>query len=282
MNLPPSVERALQCQPQAQTVRIDGTDVRFLTWNSQDSAKPALLFAHGYRGHAHWWCPIAPFFTDRFRVYAPHFSGMGDSGWRTHYTHETFTRDLLEVMTHAGLTTARLVGHSFGGSAVLRAAVAAPKRVEHAIVIDTLIRFPDTDQEPAALRFGRSGPAPDYASIRARYRLLPEQPVVHPELLEFVAHHSIRAVAGGWSWKFDPRLPFAPGAMLSGAVLPTVGVPTDYIYGDLSAIVDAARAQRIAANLQRTRAPVAIPDAHHHIMLDQPLALVTALHALLA
>ena len=281
MDLPASVARALTCQPREMLARIDGVEVQYLAWNPLDTAKPGLLFAHGYRGHARWWSAIAPFFTDRFRVIAPNFSGMGDSGWREHYTHETFTRDLLEVMAHAGIPSARLVGHSVGGLIVLRAAAAAPERVLHAIAIDSWIRFPDTDREPEKARLGRGGPYADFATIRARYRLIPAQPVVHGELLDFVALHSIRRFEAGWNWKFDPKLPFAPG-LTDSALLPAICVPTDYVYGELSAIVDAARARRITASLPRSRTPVAIPDAHHHVMLDQPLALISALHALLA
>lgn len=282
MNLPPSVARALACQPHEQRAHIAGVDVHYLAWNPQDTAKPGLLFAHGYRGHARWWSAVAPFFTDRFRVYAPSFSGMGDSDWRKQYTHETFTHDLLGVMSHAGLPSARLVGHSFGGIAVLRVAAIAPERVAHAIAIDSWVRFPDTDREPTMVRSGRGGPYEDFAAIRARYRLIPAQPVVHSELLDFVALHSIRRTKDDWSWKFDRGLPFAPGLMEIGETLPAIQVPTDYVYGELSAIVDAARARRITASLPCSRLPVAIPDAHHHVMLDQPLALISALRALLA
>jgi len=282
MDLPPSVARALAGRPQEQRAPVDGVDVHYLAWNPHDTAKPGLVFTHGYRGHARWWCAIAPFFTDRFRVYAPSFSGMGDSGWREHYTHETFVRDLLGVMQHAGLPSAHLIGHSFGGTTVLRAAEAAPERVAHAIAVDSWIRFPDTDRVPDIGRIGGGSVYADFAAIRSRYRLIPAQPVVHAELLEFVALHSIRRLEAGWSWKFDPKLPFAPGFMDTGALLPNILVPADYVYGELSAIVDAARARRITHSLQRSRAPVAVPDAHHHIMLDQPLALIAALRALLA
>lgn len=282
MDLPPSVARALAVQPQERRAQVDGVAVNYLAWNPDDTAKPALLFAHGYRGHARWWCAIAPFFTTRFRVFAPCFSGMGESGWRALYSHETFVSDLLGVMQHAGLGNARLIGHSFGGATVLRAAAAAPERIAHAIVIDSWIRFPDTDRAPAATSLGRGRLYEDFAAIRARYRLVPQQPVVHAQLLDFVAQHSVREQQDGWRWKFDPDLPFAPGIMDSGALLPRIRVPTDYVYGELSAIADAARAKRIVSALPRGREAVAIPDAHHHIMLDQPLALVCALQALLA
>ena len=41
-------------------------------------------------------------------------------------------------------------------------------------------------------------------------------------------------------------------------------------------------AERIVACLRHGRGPIVIPQAHHYLMLDQPLALVAALRALLA
>lgn len=91
----------------------------------------------------------------------------------------------------------------------------------------------------------------------------------------------MRQATDGWRWKFDPALPFAPGLMDGATVLSGIKVPIDCIYGELSTVVDARRATRIAAALPQGRNPVGIPDAYHHVMLDQPLALVAALRALL-
>jgi len=284
VSLSPSLEAALTAGTESRTSASGADGVHYLAWNPHETAKPALLFAHGHRGHARWWSPIAPFFTDRFRVFALDFSGMGDSPWRSEYLPETFIGNLLDVMDAERLESATLAGHSFGGSIVLRAAAAAPRRVSHAIVIDSWLRFPEVevDADPPPLRVGRGGLYPDYASIRARYRLLPEQPVACAELLEFVARHSVIQEASGWRWKFDPALPQHLGPIASGAILPTIRTRTDYVYGSLSALVDAARAAKIVESLPNGRAPVAIPDAHHHVMLDQPRALVTALRGLLA
>lgn len=126
MALPASVALALTAPAEVLTAEAGGTRLAYLAWNRHDVAKPALLLAHGYRGHGYWWSPVAPFLTDRFRVYALSFSGMGDSGWRAHYDYSVFAQDLLGVLDHAGAASAYLVGHSFGGSMVLRAAAAAP------------------------------------------------------------------------------------------------------------------------------------------------------------
>ena len=282
MRLPPSVEAALVTAAGSRTAGSGSDAVHYLAWNPHDVAKPGLLFAHGYRGHARWWSPIAPFFADRFRVYALDFSGMGDSAWRTQYLTETFIENILAVMDGERLASATLVGHSFGGSIVLQTAAIAAQRVSHAIAIDSFLRFPEVDAGSPPLRVGRGGVYPGCASIRARYRLLPEQPVVYGELLEYVALHSVREEPSGWHWKFDPALPQIVGPIFNADILPTIKTRADFVYGARSALVDAARAVRITASLEHARAPVAIPDAHHHVMLDQPLALVTALMGLLA
>lgn len=61
-----------------------------------------------------------------------------------------------------------------------------------------------------------------------------------------------------------------------------MSIPVDYIYGEHSLVVNAARARRIVATLPRARNAIEIPDAHHHIMFDQPVALISVLQALLA
>jgi pimeloyl-ACP methyl ester carboxylesterase len=54
------------------------------------------------------------------------------------------------------------------------------------------------------------------------------------------------------------------------------------VYGEHSALVQEQHARRIVAGLPDCRGPIAIPDGHHHLMLDQPQALIATLNALLA
>jgi hypothetical protein len=64
----------------------EGARISYRGWNADDVSKPPLLFVHGHRGHNRWWDFIAPYFRDRFRVFALDLSGMGDSGHRPSYT----------------------------------------------------------------------------------------------------------------------------------------------------------------------------------------------------
>jgi pimeloyl-ACP methyl ester carboxylesterase len=65
-------------------------------------------------------------------------------------------------------------------------------------------------------------------------------------------------------------------------LLQRIATPVSYICGERSVIVDAERARRIGGALRQGRGPVVIPQAGHHLMLDQPLALIATLRALLA
>jgi pimeloyl-ACP methyl ester carboxylesterase len=54
------------------------------------------------------------------------------------------------------------------------------------------------------------------------------------------------------------------------------------MYGDRSALVTPDTLLRSLASLPRGTPSIAIPDAAHHVLIDQPLALTSALRALLA
>lgn len=258
-----------------------GTPVHYVALNEADTGKPGLLFAHGYRGNRHWWDFIAPFFIDRFRVYALDFSGMGDSGHRASYDARVFADDLVAVIRHAGIAPATLVGHSYGGSRVFRACAEHSGLAAHAVIVDTYMHFIREDALRGRPPLGRPAPYPDYATARARYRLVPDQPAID-YLRDYLGVRALRQVPGGWTWKFDTKLPFAMLEDDAAAMLEEIAIPVDYVYGARSAVVDAPRAHRIVQHLRHARGPIAIPEAHHHVMLDQPIALIGTLRALLA
>ncbi len=264
---------------------VDGTQIHYLAWNLADTDKPALLLAHGFRAHARWWSFIAPFLLSRYRVMALDFSGMGDSGARSHYEPLTFSRDIAGVIAHADLSRATLVGHSFGGSRVARTCVEFPEIVERAVIIDSLIRLLGVEARlPPATEPRPKNVYPTYEAARARFRLVPEQDAVPDYIRDYIAEHSLQRVEGGWTWKFDAS--FVPRGMHESPEenaqnLARIRCPVTYLYGDQSAVVSPPLAHAIAVQLKQGRGPIAIPQSHHHVMLDQPLCLVTALRAVL-
>jgi pimeloyl-ACP methyl ester carboxylesterase len=86
-----------------------------------------------------------------------------------------------------------------------------------------------------------------------------------------------------WTWKFDWRLFARTYEQPFAAYLDRLGrssVPVACINGELSRIVTTEVAARLAAHLPDAL-QVSIPEARHHLMLDQPIAFVAALRAVL-
>jgi pimeloyl-ACP methyl ester carboxylesterase len=64
-------------------------------------------------------------------------------------------------------------------------------------------------------------------------------------------------------------------------ILAKIKAPVTFIYGDASAIVSRKHAHEIVRHIPNACGPIAIPQSHHHVLLDQPLSLVSALRAAL-
>jgi pimeloyl-ACP methyl ester carboxylesterase len=94
-----------------------------------------------------------------------------------------------------------------------------------------------------------------------------------------VAATSIRAVDGGWTWKFDPRVFARP--RLTPALLAPLECRVALFRAE-HGIVSPEISRRMYERLGRLTPVIEIPAAGHHVMLDQPIALVAALRTLLS
>ena len=261
-------------------VEVEGAVVRYRGWGLEDTAKPGLVLVHGFMAHARWWDHIAPHFLDRYRVIAPDLTGMGDSDRRPIYSRRQFARELLAAADHAGLDQLTIISHSFGSLSGLYTARITPERITRAIVIDTYVfraeRYAVMETRPANVY-------PSREAAEARYRLGPPGLWPDPDVLAYVRHHSVMETAEGWTWKFDP---FARDSIDSEkdlrSDLANLPIPVDFIYGDRSEVVDAEAVALMMANLPSCGQPIKIPLCHHHVMIEQPVALLAALGALLA
>ena len=107
------------------------------------------------------------------------------------------------------------------------------------------------------------------------YVIAGEEPLLVQEALE--------RVGDGWRWSADPEIRHKTklGSNLTG-LIPRAGCPLMFIRGALSTTVsDEIWAEHQALAPGGTPF-VIIPDAHHHVMIDQPIALIAVLRALLA
>jgi pimeloyl-ACP methyl ester carboxylesterase len=279
---------AIADAPHVASVDVHGCRIAYLSWG--DPAAPGVVLVHGGAAHARWWSHLGPLLAagGRHHVVALDLSGHGDSGWRERYSLDTWADEVLAVAEDAGMPEApAVIGHSMGGFVAIGAAARHGERLGGAIIVDSPVRAPDPESEEGrgGRMFRQPKTYPDLATAVGHFHLVPPQPSPPPHVVDVVARHSLRETPDGWTWKFDPsifakREERAPGDY--GRELAEVRCRVAVLHGELSSIVDEQVTDYMADRLGRTAPFVEIPQAHHHLILDQPLAFLAAVRALLA
>lgn len=281
--------------PQSAFTESDGCSIHYLLWPGKNPVADdrGLLFIHGGGSHGHWWSFLAPFFTDHYRVAAMDLSGMGDSGRREEYDAAMRSGEIAAVIEAAGLAGSRedgwdtrpiVVGHSFGGYQAMRYARYHGDGLSGLVIADSPIR---PQAGPPRQRRAAIGPKRVYDSFEeavSRFRLMPPQYCENEFLIEHIARRSLlRDEDGKWTWKFhaeamgSSRLdePFSEhfAALTCRRAL---------MHGELSALVTPDVLDHMNSILYPHSPVIEIPEAQHHIALDQPLAFTAALRGLFA
>jgi pimeloyl-ACP methyl ester carboxylesterase len=280
-------EDAVEARPVTSWFETAGASIELLTWG--EVGKPGLLFVHGNRAHADWWSFIAPFFARDWRCAALSLSGMGGSSIRPEQsTLDDFMMEVLDAVTAAELnasdTPPILIGHSMGGSVGLRA-TSGNDLFHGLILVDTPVNIdPNRTREMAAQApQSRSAHRPftDLTAGLARFRLSPPQAVENEFIGDFLARRSLVERDGAWVWKFDPR-GIKMGKITNESPLGGIRCPIALIYGEDSAFFRTGEAEAARTLLPPGSPVLGIPATAHHVMLDQPMALVATLRALLS
>lgn len=275
-------ERAIHTPYREGFVPVAGADIHYLDWGEQ--GRPGLVFVHGGAAHAHWWSFIAPMFASRWHAVALDLSGHGDSGRRDRYDHGLWAEEILGVSEAAGFPGPPVVvGHSLGGLVTIQLAASHCDRVGGAVIVDSPVREPDPESRAGARgqAFRSPGTYPDEETAVEHFRLIPPQPCENDYIVDHIARLSIHETADGWTWKFDPHL-FEQTLVSMRDQLASVRCRLALFRGESSTIVPENTAAYMYELMGRNAPVVSIPEAHHHLILDQPLAFVAALRTLLA
>lgn len=279
---------AVASTPAVHEVTVQGCPIHARTWGQPGA--PGIVAIHGGAAHARWWDHLGPLLAGqgRHQVTAFDLSGHGDSGWREVYGLEVWADEALAVAEEVGMVDPPvLVGHSMGGFVAIATAARSGDRLAGAIVVDAPVRRPDPESQEGrhGRMFRKPKTYPDPDTAVEHFHLIPPQPPPPSYVLDHVARHSLRRTDAGWTWKFDPRVFVSrrdPSPHDFGDLLAQVRCRVAVLHGELSGIVDADVTDYMAERLGRTAPFVEIPRAHHHLILDQPLAFVTGVRALLA
>ena len=278
-------------------VVVDDVRMHYFRWGNP--AAPPVIMTHGFLSHARCFAFVAPYLAENYHVVAYDLSGMGDSEVREDCDMEARGREMIGVARATGLfghdRKPVIVAHSFGSAVALEALSLAPNAFAGAVICDMMVIPPSRLDDLRSGGYASPGSGdpnrphrryPDYASARERYVLSPPQPVGEPFLMDYMAYHSLRRDGDAWTWKFSPSV-FKHDKALgepheSGRRLVAAPGRKAVIYGEKSLLFTRDSADYVR-ELGGIDIPIiAIPEARHHLMLDQPLALVSALRALLS
>ena len=277
--------RAVEVPFVSRKVTVAGCAIHYLAWGD-DESKPGLVLVHGNGAHAHWWSFLAPFFLEDYRVVAIDLSGAGDSDHRGHYTPEQFADEVLAVTRDAGFgTDTVVVGHSFGGFITLKTGLIYPEELSGIVLVDSAVRPPDFkwERDPRRSPIKPKRVYPTFEQAHERFCLMPPQDCKNQYILDYIGRHSLRQIDSGWTWKFDDGMfrKFEFGENMHEE-LARLQCRVGVIYGEDSYLFSQDIADFMFKVLDESVPFIAIPEAQHHLFLDQPLAFVSALRALLA
>lgn len=284
-------DAAIANAPERTFIDVRGAAIETLAWGER--GKPPLLFLHGNGACAEWWSFIAPFFADTHRVAAFSMSGMGGSGWRDRYSYDLYVDEAFAVAETTGLfaSTAKpvIIGHSFGAFITSGVVGRGGARIGGAILLDGPFLGSAARKRQREMR-GSPRPKRIYdtlAQALARFRFAPDQDCENLFIADWIARASVRPFRRddgsiGYTWRFDPHrfMGFLHGYPAND--LAAAQCPIAVIGGSDSGFVTERRMYELAPHLPKESPFVIIPDSDHHIMADQPLALIAAIRTQLA
>lgn len=129
------------------------------------------------------------------------------------------------------------------------------ERLDGIVLVDSAVRPPDFqwERDPRRSPIKPKRIYENFDEALSRFRLMPPQDCSNAYILDYIGRHSLKEVEGGWTWKFDDEM------------------FNKCEFGD-----------NMHEELDESVPFVGIPEAQHHVFLDQPMAFVSALRTMLA
>jgi pimeloyl-ACP methyl ester carboxylesterase len=196
---------------------------------------------------------------------------------------EREVQDIGDVIDALQLGAVSIVGHSLGGIVAAAFAVSHPQKTCAFAMIDTPLRS-DFFVRLARADDLRAFPEASYPSRRAAarsYRPFPRLTVALPSLLQHIGRYAVKQRPDSrWAFRCDRRAVVVGEGVDPLELLTRARAPLLYVRGAQSALTEPADLARVRAAAHSV-ACSEIPNAHHHVLLDQPNALGELLRAFL-
>jgi pimeloyl-ACP methyl ester carboxylesterase len=266
-------------------VKIDGLRLHVQDYGA--SGRPPMLCVHGGGANAHWYDFVAQGFSTDYHVRAVDLRGHGDSEWHNsnppNYNYTRHAADIHELTEKLNLHDFVLIGHSMGGMVSSVYAATYPGRAKALIVVDSnLVMSPERIASFQAVADRPAREYPSQGEFIENYRVRPGASTAPPDALRHIAQHSGRRFDDGrWRHKVDRRTYANRELVDSFALWNRIRIPSLLMKGGRSIRMTPEAIAEI-----KSRAPQAtmtvVPDADHHITLDNPAGFIRAARDFLA
>ena len=260
----------LDAQPADRFITVNGLRIHYLEWG--DPANDPLLLVHGIGRIAHTYDPIAPAFTDRYRVLAIDMRGHGDSDWSPDgaYTVHDYTSDIQAMAEALDLRNIVISGNSTGGRVAQLFAGLEPDRVAAVIVEDVGPERPLSIANRLAVQIERED-ASGWASVEALIgELESTNRRTQPDVLGVWARFGSKTRDDGRVvWKRDPAIgnDFVP--LQHWPYVGRITAPVMYVLGGSSTIVPAETVAELRRVLPQVRI-ITMPGLGHYPGQEEP------------
>ena len=212
-------------------------------------------------------------------------SGSGDSDHRAAYSATGFGQEILAVSKNAGLEKPTIVGHSFGGAMTRIAAWQHRNAFSEIVLVDSAIPNRKGSRIAPPMPRVKERYYPSLKEGMRRFRLRPPQPCETQYVLDHIAAHSLKATDQGFQFKYDSavfaKMQHAEDFPSAADMIKDLTSPVKIIYGEKSRFFPGEAIAELEQLVDQGSIR-GIPDAQHHVFLDQPIAFIDALNDLLS
>jgi pimeloyl-ACP methyl ester carboxylesterase len=265
-------------------LRVNGVE---LAYEDRGGGERPFVLLHGFTGFRDDFGEQLPALVELGRTIVYDHRGHGDStntGDPASYSFDQLVDDLRAVLDALGVAQCDLLGHSMGGMAALRAALAEPERIASLVLMDTAARAPDGIQREMlelAAHVARE------AGMQRLVEIMRDRAPTSTDRTDADRRLEAEWGAGYWeAWRFpnfaamDPIAYGALGAAIldQTSLVPRLGeiaCPTLVLVGEGDSGF-LAPAEELARDIPGACLAM-IPDAGHQPQLENPRAWLAAL-----
>lgn len=262
----------------ARYLEVNGAFLRVRDVGQGEGKLPVVL-VHGYGSRLEIWREVQDALAEERRVIAFDQRGFGKSERSAgDYGPEAHARDLVALLDALGVERAVLVGHSYGGGVVARAALDAKERVAGLALVDAFLL---EEQVPVSFRWAKV-PLVGELLFGAFYQQVPGEKYL-------LAFHDRKRFVTVEALEESKALMAEPGSLYAAletvrgmdyaaveARYPEVNVPVLVVWGEQDRVTPLSAGKRVAGRFDGARFFV-LPASGHVPSWEQPRALTEEL-----